>query len=101
MTGNPDKALLRTTERQILKVKDGIDNLAAQAVAKGNQFDMKLPRSTLEEQTKNIRSILEWDLDGIELSQRPRLIEKYLNQINNTNSSFWLLVVDQLTKLFP
>ncbi|XP_037482254.1 ATP synthase subunit alpha, mitochondrial-like [Triticum dicoccoides] len=101
MTGNPDKALLRTTERQILKVKDGIDNLAAQAVAKGNQFDMKLPGSTLEEQTENIRSILEWDLDGIELSQRPRQIEKYLNQINNTNSSFWLLVVDHLTKLFP
>ena len=65
-------------------------NLATQAVAKGNYFEMKLPGSNLEEQTDNIRSSLEWDLDGIELDQRPWRIEKYLNQINNPNSRFWL-----------
>jgi F-type H+-transporting ATPase subunit alpha len=101
ITGDPDEALLRATENKIMQVRHGVDNLASQAVEKGNHFDMKLPGSTPEEQADNIRSILDWDLDGIELDRRMRRIEKYLTQINNPNSRFWLLVVDQLIKLFP
>jgi cytochrome c oxidase subunit 1 len=103
MTGDPDEKLLRRTERQIQRVSDGLDDVSAQAVTNAQQFSLNLPGRTNDDKASAIRSILEYDLDGIDLNQRLRRIRNWLRpeQIGNSDSQFWVQVIDQLSKQLP
>ena len=100
-TGHPDERLLRTTENQILGVRDGVDNLALQAVERAKSFPLHLP-GTEEEQTDKIRSILEFNLDGIALNHRIKQIHRWRQpaQMEDEESPFWMMIIDQVSQ-FP
>ena len=103
MRGDPNEGVLRRTDKQIKKVAEELDNVAAQTVENAQQFNLNLPGTTKEEKITTIRSILEHDLDGIDLNQRLKRIHKWLqpSEIGNAESEFWVQVVDQISKLFP
>jgi small subunit ribosomal protein S4 len=103
MTGDPNERLLRKTEKQLLKVSEELDQVTAQAVANAQLFPLPLPGTNAAEQADTIRSILEHDLDGIHLNQRIRRIRKWLQpgEIDNSESLFWVQIIDQLNRLMP
>jgi len=102
MSGDPEKKLLRRTEKQILKINEELDNVTSQAVANAQLFQLNFP-GTNREQADSIRSILEHDLDGVDLNQRLRRIRKWLKpgEVGNPESLFWVQVIDQISKFFP
>jgi len=103
MRGDPNEGVLRRTDKQIKKVAEELDNIAAQTVENAQQFNLNLPGTTTEEKITTIRSILEHDLDGIDLNKRLKRIRNWLkpSEIGNAESEFWVQVVDQISKLFP
>lgn len=103
MTGDPSEKLLRRTERQIQRVSDGLDDVSAQAVTNAQQFSLNLPGRTNDDKASAIRSVLEYDLDGIDLNQRLRRIRKWLKpeEIGHSESQFWVQVIDQLSRQLP
>jgi hypothetical protein len=103
MIEDPDEKLLRRIESQIQRVSDGLDDVSAQAVTNAQQFSLNLPGRTNDDKASAIRSIMEYDLDGIDLNQRLRRVRNWLRpeKIGNSDSQFWVQVIDQLSKQLP
>jgi hypothetical protein len=101
MKGHPDETLLRQTEKEIIRVQEGVDTLASKAVEKGKFFGLGLP-GTPAEQKETLKSIIDLDLDSIDLDQRSKRLTSWLNcGVENPESSFWLMLVHEITKWYP
>jgi hypothetical protein len=101
MKGHPDETLLRKTEKEILRVQEEVDTLATKAVEKGHFYGLGLP-GTPAEQKDTIKSIIDLDLDSIDLDKRSKRLKSWLNSgVDNPDSSFWLMLVHEITKWYP
>jgi hypothetical protein len=101
MKDHPDETLLRQTEKEIRRVQEGVDTLASKAVEKAQFFELGLP-GTPAEQKETIKSIIDLDLDSIDLDQRSKRLKSWLNSgVENPESPFWLMLVHEISKWYP
>lgn len=98
-TGHPDETLLRQVDRKLSRIRLEQNALAEKAVEKGSFFEMGLPGSPAE-QRKSISLILENHLDTLDIDKRLRQIRKWSKEeeLGSSESSFWLMGVEEITK---
>ena len=99
-TGHPDERLLRSMDKRLTRINEERNALAAKAVEKATQFQLGLPGSA-EEQKKDISLILDNFLDNRNVNSRLRQIRKWEKpqELENPESSFWLLIVEEILKM--
>ena len=98
-TGEPDERLLRAMDKQLSHISEAKKTLAEKAVEKGAFFGMGLPGSPAE-QKRSISTILENHLDSMDVDKRLQQIGRWekAGELGSPESSFWLMVVEEITK---
>ena len=99
-TGQPYERELRAMDRTLSIIDQETRNLTTRAVEKAALFQLGLPGS-VEEQKKSVFFILESVLDDKDVDDRLRQIKLWSRpqELDNPDSSFWLRIVDQISKV--
>lgn len=96
-TGQPDERLLRAMDKKLTQIAAETKALAEKTVEKGALFGIGLAGSP-EEQRRSISLILENHLDDLDVDRRLRQIRKWDkdSEVGSPDSSFWLMVVQEI-----
>lgn len=99
-TGHPDEKELRKNEKLLTRIADKRKALAEQAVAKAEMMQLGLPGSK-EEQKKDINLIMENYLDDFDSDSHLRKLSSWSRptQLDDSNSSFWIMILEEIIKL--